>query len=53
MNQYILGLDFIFEKKEKEFTEDASIYQDILKYCIFVLKNNNDLSFDYWNLGYC
>lgn len=50
----VLGLDIIFEKKEKEFTEDADIYQDILRYCIFVLKNkNNDLSFDYWNnLGY-
>lgn len=48
----VLGLDIIFEKKDREFTEDANIYQDILRYCIFVLKNNNDLSFDYWNLGY-
>jgi hypothetical protein len=45
MNQdVVIGLDIIFEKKEKEFTEDADIYQDILRYYIFVLKNkNNDL----------
>ena len=36
-----------------EYTDDANLYQDLMKYCIFLLKNNNNGSFDYWSgLGY-
>ena len=44
MNQDILGLNsIIFERKRTgEYTDDANLYQDIMKYCIFLLKNNNN-----------
>lgn len=51
MNQDMLGFNIIFERKDSSIREkdDANLYQDIMKYCIFVIKNGNDGSFDYWD----
>jgi hypothetical protein len=56
MNQDVLGLNIIFERKDSSSIrekDDANLYQDIMKYCIFVIKKGNGGSFDYWDdLGY-
>ena len=51
MNQDMLGFNIIFERKDSSIREkdDANLYQDIMKYCIFVIKNGNDGLFDYWD----
>ena len=58
MSQNELGIDStIFEKKNDtagEYTENAYLYQDIMKYCVFLvqhhLENNNSCSFTHWDL---